>query len=106
MQANKADDEEVRQLIKERMDKLEVTLNDVAEQNPYLADRMRRGIVDDPTVFACTQFLGLITHHKLSSGKIPSRDVLVTLLRYGESSYPVGFPPLPPRETLSDWEKY
>jgi len=105
MQANKADDEEVRQLIKERMDELGVTLNDVAEQNPYLADRIKRGIVDDPTVFACAQVLGLITH-RLSSGQIPSRDVLVTLLRYGESSYPVGFPPLPPSETLSDWEKY
>jgi len=105
MQANKADDEEVRQLIKDRMDELGVTLNGVAEQNPYLADRIKRGIVDDPTVFACAQFLGLITH-RLSSGQIPSRDVLVTLLRYGESSYPVGFPPLPPSETLSDWEKY
>ena len=91
MQANKADDEEVRQLIKERMDKLGVTLNDVAEQNPYLADRIKRGIVDDPTVFACAQALGLITHHKLSSGQIPSRDVLVALLT---------------SETLSEWEKY
>jgi len=105
MQAKGANDEEVRQLIKDRMDELGVTLNDVAKQNPYLADRIKRGIVDDPTVFACVQVLGL-TPYRLLSGRIPSRDELVTLLRYGKSSYPVGFPPLPPSETLSDWEKY
>ena len=87
MQANRTDDEEVRLLIKERMDELGVNLNDVAEQNPYLADRINRGMVDDPTVFACAQVLGLIIH-RLSSGQIPSRDELVTLLRYGELSCP------------------
>ncbi len=111
MQGSKADDKQVIQLIKDRMDECGMNVIDIAEQNVYLAQLINKGIkgypveIKDDDLYHCAQLLGLISHHKYASGQ-PSRDGLVTLLRYGESSYPVGFPPLPPSETLSDWEKY
>jgi hypothetical protein len=93
MRTNKVDDEQVWQLINERMDELGVTLNDVVEQNPYLALLIKRRIagypvpIDDARLYQCAQLLGLITHSH-ASGRRPSRDELIILLRYGESPYP------------------
>ncbi|GAH06526.1 unnamed protein product, partial [marine sediment metagenome] len=57
MRASKVDDEEVLQLIKERMDESGVTIANVAEQDPYLAQFIKRGIagyqvtVDDDKLY-------------------------------------------------------
>jgi len=93
MLTNKVDDKEVWQLIKKRMDELGVTLNQIAEQDPYLALLIKRSIagytlpISDARLYQCAQLLGLTTYRH-ASGQLPSRDELIILLRYGESSYP------------------
>ncbi len=79
MQAKRADDEEVRQLIMQRMEELGVKLGAIVEQNLYLAVKIEKGDLDDPTLYKCLQVLGLITY-KDSSGEMPSRDAMMELL--------------------------
>jgi len=91
MRASKVDDEQVWQLIKERMDECGITLIDVADQDLYLAQLIKRGIAGEPVtisdsrLYDCAKLIGLISHR--GSGQIPSRDGLITLFKFGELSH-------------------
>jgi hypothetical protein len=87
MEANGVSDEELRQLIKKQIGESGITLSHIIEQNPHLAYRIKRGFVDNFTVFKCAQFLGLIGHRGMS-GEVPSREALVVLFKFGKPSCP------------------
>ena len=101
MQDSKADDRQIFQLIKERMDEFGVTVINIAEQNIYLAKLIEKGIagypvtIEDDDLYSCAQLLGLVSHRH-ASGKIPSRDALIALFEFGELSQGR-------QNTLIDW---
>ena len=80
------------QLIKERMDECGVNVIDIAEQDLSLAHLIKRGItgypatIEDDELYRCAQLLGLIGRR--GSGRIPSRDELIALFKFGELSHP------------------
>ena len=91
MQGSKANDKQIWQLIKERMDEGGITVSDIAEQNIYLAKLIEKGIagypvtIEDDDLHRCAQLLGLVSSRH-ASGKIPSRDALIALFEFGELS--------------------
>ena len=93
MQCRKDNNARIWRLIKERMDEGGINEIDIAEQDVYLARLIKKGTagypatIQDDELYRCAQLLGLISH-RYASGRIPSREELITLFEFGESSYP------------------
>ncbi len=101
MQCSRDNDKRIWQLIKRRMYEGGINEIDIADQDVYLAQLIKKGIDGYPVtiqtdeLYRVTQLLGLMSHRH-ASDQIPSREALITLLEFGELSYPR-------KKRLVDW---